>query len=253
MTLFHSASSEKFDLSKGPLTLVMPSLSIGNVGQLAIDLFISTFDLPLVGRLESPFVVPVVGNDAFTQGEGRIATSIDLHFYREKNVLVLQQRAPVLEGKHNAFAESFVAWVKSTSVNQILFLTSTDAAFRFAESQLSGSQLRYLSFPGRQSEKNHFASLAKSLNWKEVEDESVAEVLKRGTVSQKLYTACRQNDVPIFVVTLFCAEGNNIPEGTAMAGLLSALLETKEEPQWKFPPSWNAMLTPTPLETSLFM
>lgn len=53
-------------------------------------------------------------------------------------------------------------------------------------------------------------------------------------------------------MTLFCAEGNNIPEGTLMASLLAALLDVTV-PQWRTPASWRALLTPTPFETHLFM
>jgi hypothetical protein len=42
-------------------TLILPSISIGNVPQLAIDLLITTLELPLVGYMTSPFLVPCAG------------------------------------------------------------------------------------------------------------------------------------------------------------------------------------------------
>lgn len=42
-------------------TLVLPSISIGNVPQLAIDLLITTLTVPLVGYLTSPYLVPCAG------------------------------------------------------------------------------------------------------------------------------------------------------------------------------------------------
>src|SRR5579859_7951884 len=42
-------------------TLILPSISIGNVPQLAIDLLITTLKLPLVGYLTSPYLLPCAG------------------------------------------------------------------------------------------------------------------------------------------------------------------------------------------------
>jgi proteasome assembly chaperone 2 len=42
-------------------TLLIPSISIGNVPQLALDLLITTLKIPLVGYLTSPYLVPCAG------------------------------------------------------------------------------------------------------------------------------------------------------------------------------------------------
>ena len=42
-------------------TLLIPSVSIGNVPQLAIDLLIATLNVPLVGYMTSPYLVPCAG------------------------------------------------------------------------------------------------------------------------------------------------------------------------------------------------
>ncbi len=48
-----------------------PSVSIGNVGQLAADLVISTLSMAKVGYLYDDSLLPVVGNDPFaSEGTG---------------------------------------------------------------------------------------------------------------------------------------------------------------------------------------
>lgn len=42
-----------------------PAVSIGNVGQLTADLFVSSMDSERVGYLDNPYVLPCVGNDAY--------------------------------------------------------------------------------------------------------------------------------------------------------------------------------------------
>ena len=47
-----------------------PALSIGNVGQLAVDLLVSSTRAETVGYLDDPFVLPCVGNDAYCPNPG---------------------------------------------------------------------------------------------------------------------------------------------------------------------------------------
>lgn len=44
---------------------MQPALSIGNVGQLAVDLLVASMKAERVGYLDTPFVLPCVGNDAY--------------------------------------------------------------------------------------------------------------------------------------------------------------------------------------------
>lgn len=45
--------------------LKQPALSIGNVGQLGVDLLISSTRADRIGYLDDPNVLPCVGNDAY--------------------------------------------------------------------------------------------------------------------------------------------------------------------------------------------
>jgi len=51
-------------------------VSVGNVGQLAVDLLINTWRLPRVGYMDHPALLPLVGNNAFdhTQPAGHLHT-----------------------------------------------------------------------------------------------------------------------------------------------------------------------------------
>jgi hypothetical protein len=60
-------------------TLIFPSISIGNVPQLAIDLLITTLKIPLVGYLPSPYLVPCAGTreDPTDTGTGGISCPLE--------------------------------------------------------------------------------------------------------------------------------------------------------------------------------
>ena len=49
--------------------MIQPCVSVGNVGQLAADLVISTLCMTKVGYLHDDSIVPVIGNDPFATGD----------------------------------------------------------------------------------------------------------------------------------------------------------------------------------------
>ena len=60
--------------------IFQPAISVGNVGQLAIDLLIYNLDLKRVGYLYDSSILPLVGNDPFTstrRQEGSLVTSAE--------------------------------------------------------------------------------------------------------------------------------------------------------------------------------
>lgn len=69
----------QFELTQYSEFQFQPSISVGNVGQLAADLLINTLKLPHVGYLSDPAILPLVGNDAFdhTQPSGYLHTSAE--------------------------------------------------------------------------------------------------------------------------------------------------------------------------------
>jgi predicted ATP-grasp superfamily ATP-dependent carboligase len=73
--------------------------SVGKVGCLAIDALIATYKLKLVGYIQESHVLPAVGNDALAltteQMTGQIHLSLEVYFSAERQLVAIQQRAPV--------------------------------------------------------------------------------------------------------------------------------------------------------------
>ncbi|RWW01337.1 hypothetical protein GW17_00035633 [Ensete ventricosum] len=66
------------NLSADCPSLLLPGLSIGNVGQLAVDLLISSTGAKRVGFLDDPSLLPCVGNDAYgPEPEGVLALPLE--------------------------------------------------------------------------------------------------------------------------------------------------------------------------------
>lgn len=61
-------------------TFIQPALSIGNVGQLAVDLLISSTRAERIGYFDEPNVLPCVGNDAYwPTPQGDLALPLEGH------------------------------------------------------------------------------------------------------------------------------------------------------------------------------
>lgn len=105
----------------GPIGL-QPAVNSGNVGQLALDLLISTLQLPRVGRFETTSVLPCAGNDAFSHQAGHLALSLELYEVQRESqgkMFVLQQRAPAAPGCQQRFAKELSDWIKQARFGQV--------------------------------------------------------------------------------------------------------------------------------------
>jgi hypothetical protein len=131
-------------------TIVQAVPAIGNTGQLAMDLLIAHLGAQHAAILETVNVLPVVGNDAvaFTRDQvsGHICNSIDLFHVASgcgTPLFLLQQRGPVATGRQAVFAHEFAEWTSAAGFQQVLLLSSVDAAMR-RDREICGAQVVFL-------------------------------------------------------------------------------------------------------------
>ncbi|EDL09632.1 tumor necrosis factor superfamily, member 5-induced protein 1, isoform CRA_a [Mus musculus] len=92
-------------------TLLMPAVSVGNVGQLAIDLIISTLNMCKIGYFYTDCLVPMVGNNPYaTEEENSNELSINTEVYSlpSKKLVVLQLRSIFIKVSMLAFLSSLM-------------------------------------------------------------------------------------------------------------------------------------------------
>eukprot|EP01120_Amphizonella_sp_Union-15-10_P002808 TRINITY_DN13098_c0_g1_i1.p1 TRINITY_DN13098_c0_g1~~TRINITY_DN13098_c0_g1_i1.p1 ORF type:complete len:253 (+),score=39.73 TRINITY_DN13098_c0_g1_i1:82-840(+) len=233
-------------------TIFVPCLSVGNVGQLALDVLISTSSAERVGYFYSSQVLPVVGNDAYdVSPSGVLSVNLEVFQLKENQVTLLQQRAPAKEGRREAFAEELVSWFKSGNFRQVVLLLSTDASRRM-DSQLTGAQFRFL-----KTDKS-LLGLPNNSSWLPLEPEFESIIFKKGTVTHSVIDKCKKLDIPLVVLIKFVSEGNNIPDGIEMASLVNEMIpivnaDAEGKVGWKLPFSWQSMIEGPPLDRTLFM
>eukprot|EP00242_Pyramimonas_sp_CCMP2087_P011175 CAMPEP_0198210528 /NCGR_PEP_ID=MMETSP1445-20131203/20399_1 /TAXON_ID=36898 /ORGANISM="Pyramimonas sp., Strain CCMP2087" /LENGTH=258 /DNA_ID=CAMNT_0043884611 /DNA_START=77 /DNA_END=853 /DNA_ORIENTATION=+ len=258
MEFFPSSTSEP-PVQLAGCTLVLPAVTVANVGQLAVDLLVSTLEMPRVGYLEHASVLPCVGNDPYVASAasfGNVATSMELYGDASKSLVVMQQRSPVVPGKQREFANDLAAWIEKCKFKEVVVLAGLSAKWRTEQRIGLGFQLCYLASTTGTTDSSH--PRCEELGCKRLTDEEFGpEARKESRMPPwPLFEALQRSSVGMSTVTLvaFCNEGDNIPDAAAMAQLTADFLSQEAEPaalQWRMPPSWGHLYGPPP-EMGLF-
>ncbi|KAJ7383995.1 Proteasome assembly chaperone 2 [Desmophyllum pertusum] len=219
------ASGKDVSVNWSEFTLILPAVSIGNVGQLAVDLVVSSISPNgcHIGYFYDSCILPLVGNDAFTQSTeslGKLNVSVEVYKNDDLKFVVVQQRAPLVKGCQTEYCRKLVTWIKSCNFKQVILVSSISATER-VDSQIGGSPLRYVVTPAAKN----LLPLFDGLSWKTLEkrpkfphatEESSNEnrdlFLPGGGFTKKLYEACCRDDIPLAVLLTFCCEGDNISD-----------------------------------------
>jgi len=118
-------STSELDLSGK--TLIVPIVSVANVSQLAADLLIASLSLHRIAILNPEFFVPVVGGREDDDG---ITTPLELYGKADGNLLIMQQRSPVLKSRKQEFVVALLNFIKSSSLGFVLFMSGVDLSNR---------------------------------------------------------------------------------------------------------------------------
>lgn len=230
-------------------TLVLPVVAVGNVGQLAADLLVSTLRLPRSGRLADDALLPAVGGAAYPHAPG-LASALEVYRAPGDGVAVAQQRSAAVPGTQVPYARRLAAFLKAAGVEQVLVLGSIEAGFR-RDAQLAGPQLRWWA-PADAGSSALMQRCQDAVGLLQLEasffdDRPLdARQLQPWPVLRELASA----GVSCAALLSFSAEGDNVAEafGMATAAAVVAGLQapaatggegTAAPQQWVPPPSWQ--------------
>jgi len=274
---------EGIDLHKH--RLLLSSVSIGNVGQLCVDLIIfnaiaSGEDCQLIGRIEHRGLLPLVGFDPYQRKieDGNVvepewsqmlATACDIHLVSKHKLVVIQIRSDILKVFQKDLIESLVSWSQSVGIDSVILVSSSPAHARYDSQIKSRSQLRYLlTGPASSRTEREF----EELHWKQFEskpasgiemlsspqnsheDDNAADFAGTTFVKQ-LFSLCQKNSSNLTALIQFCDEGNNIPDAQNLATSLNQWTKwfTRDnEPSnfvWKHPSTWSHLFGGPPPRT----
>lgn len=178
---------------------------------------------------------------------------------------LLQQRAPAIPGRQEAFAAEVAGWAQAAGVSQVLLLCGLDAQYR-KEQQLEGSQLRYhctsssadpAAAQQQQKQEAGLASGCKAAGVQQLEadvlenEQELHGLLPPWPVLQEL----QRVGVSSTLLSAFAAEGDNAADAMGLAGAaVSVVLPGAAlQPQQLQPPcSWAGLMGRNTIDTTLF-
>ncbi|KAI9183344.1 hypothetical protein H9P43_004261 [Blastocladiella emersonii ATCC 22665] len=220
-------------------TLVLPTVSTGNVPQLVADLLASTLgDMARVGDLGSPYVLNLCGPDAFGRAD-QVAMPLEVYHSPAANLAVLQLRTPVIQGYGGKFTRAVWDWAAAAGVARIVVLASADAAYR-SDHLIEGtpSFRQFALGTGGTDDTTPssalFASAAKPL-----EPEHRSGLLRGAGILAPLVAVAGKAGIPTDVLVTFTLEGDNLPDTMMVWSKVHAALGLADAArQPRVPASW---------------
>jgi len=228
-------------------TLLLPSVSVGNVGQLAIDVVLATLRPTLVSQVVHPSLIPCCGSDPLDPSSTALTTAMQLYVHTGARLAVLQLRSGLLPGEGGAFLRDLLAWAEGRGLARLVMLASSHSHHRGDRQLQGGSPLRYLATTALLAAApppKSFAAFENEVALVPGGGEGV--VVPGGGLAARFVRACEEKGVEGCVLLKFCAEGDNTQDAMQVAEYLEQYLPWRPAGQASYlaPPSWAHLFGP---------
>ncbi|KAL0956350.1 hypothetical protein HGRIS_002500 [Hohenbuehelia grisea] len=240
-------------------SIIIPVVSCANVGQLAVDLLISSLELRVVGVFNARYFIPVVGRRE--DSEEGITTPFELYGRDGVDIVVIQQRSPAL--KKLAFIEALLDFVRSSGFAAALFLAGVDLSNR-TDSQMM-MPTYYVHPPNAPPLANSPLSSLSQLPLQTytspvfqhphgVPDDAPIPFIPGGGLTRRILSSLPSGwPIPTAALLHFVFEGDNRADAQLLAAVASKVAKLDGQiQQWKQPTSWKQGLFGTPHDQTLY-
>lgn len=235
-------------------TLILPSVAVGNVGQLCVDLVISSLNLRKIGSVLSSAFLPVVGLNPYDDSSNSLCTTADFYIGDSAKLLLLQLRSPHVASL-TTFFDELVQFVQQQKIAKAIILTS---GYAYEQWDNSNRCLRFLLsdqllFPNEK--------LFETLNWVKHERKDPVQstgggrlTIPGGGFANNLYDRFVAGNIPCALLFRYCSEGDNKSDALELTLDLNRwlnILETNSDGihNVMYPPSWKYFFgCPPPFE-----
>jgi len=245
---FVSALNSSIVISFAKGSLILPSLNVGNIGQLSIDILITTFQLKRIGFLVSPYVTPSIGNAS----NNSVTTSLEVFRSNSGSTFYIQQRSPICKGRNRDYTLDLVAWMKDSDFSEVILLNSAEKSILLQEYENLGvgPHIRTITVPHDSLKYENYDQF--SLN-----ESLFSSTINKGTMTAYLIEFCKEKSVHLLVVTLFVSESDNmnIVDAIQLCQILAKegnLGETPKEIDWAIPDYWKKLFQCGPINKTLY-
>ncbi|XP_053659208.1 proteasome assembly chaperone 2 [Anopheles marshallii] len=229
--------SFKVEIDFTGYSFIVPSVSVGNVPQLAVDAVIETLQLEPIGLLWSPALIPIVGAPAFehTNNDNTVTTTAELYISKAGKLLVLQIRAPLVGPLRQSFLDELSEFVRERKFSRVFLLAS---CFSHEKFDIRTGPFRYVANE-LYEQTGDAAGRLQDERW----TKHVGGVIHGGGYATKLLEALTVRSVPAVIFFMYVSEGDNTAEGLLLARMLNALTGDRLLPagksDFRWPNSWK--------------
>lgn len=99
--------------------LILPSVAVGNIGQLCIDLLISNLNLYKIGSLWNSMFLPICGLNPYDKNSNSLCTTGDF-YVGMYNIILLQLRSPYV-GNLNNFFDELIQFIQHKKISKVQY------------------------------------------------------------------------------------------------------------------------------------
>lgn len=244
--------TEKLDLEN--YTLILPSVAVGNVAQLTVDLLIASLNLQKIGQILTSAFIPIVGLDPYTETTEHLCTAIDVYAGIKEQIIVIQIRSPFVKSL-NDFYHSLLHFITENKISKVVILTSS-YAYEKKGTQLNANELRYIPSASILIDNEQIFN---DLKWIQYESTYVSSSNNKeisnipgGGFAKNLFNFLLNNDIPCIILFKFCSEGDNIPDALDLINFFNQWIKLLQNDSnglsiIKYPPSWKYLFGNVPL------
>lgn len=221
--------------------LLMPVCAVGNIGQLACDLIISTLlqkqECQLIGRLYSPALMSVVGPNAFSL-KGPPTTSTEVYESKKHKLVIIQQRTSYFKSLKQLYIEELVNWIKESKFDKVFVLSSSfsqcnpDTSALMHNLELGIANSSAISYITTSNFEIKDETAWQNLNLKPIPDKKTISVIQEGYLSflpgsgftRPLIKSFKKAFISAAFLISFCSEGINIHDCYQVVNIVNKLL-----------------------------
>lgn len=190
--------------------LILPSVSISNVGQLAVDMLLHNLKdkVKKVSGIYDEALLPVAGNDH----NGEIFESMEVFEAESLQLVIIQQRAPFVKGRIPSFRQRLLAWIERCQFKKVTILSSVSSHVKTDADLNESSPFRFLC--NKDTIRKELVSKHQWIEYsvKKLLEHKESLELPGSGIAKSLYEDSESLNIPFLVCLVFCNHGDSRKE-----------------------------------------
>ncbi|OBA20056.1 hypothetical protein METBIDRAFT_79361 [Metschnikowia bicuspidata var. bicuspidata NRRL YB-4993] len=225
--------------------LLIPSVSIANIPQLALDLLLHSLEFKKVATLSDDYLYPFVSpvdHASTSQPPGGVSFGLEVFFCKGQNLTLIQQRAPLMPGfpaRH--VAEVIVPFVEASQFKHVVVLHLLDAGL--ARGVLPGDVLIFTS-------EDVLTESFSSLSISKTATDPTAVIAQDTSPYAKALVDIISKYSTLSLIVIYAYEGDNLYDAQVMGRKSADFLLLRVE-EWRSPVSWYGVYGDKPVPLAM--